>query len=83
MKNIINGILSQHDKLIHFFASGWLFLMLTYFIKSQTTCFLISLGIGIAWELLWNLFKGKPIDLYDIGANFVGIFVSNIPFVEL
>jgi len=82
MKNIINSILAKQDKLLHFFASGWIFLMLNHFIPSILLCFGITFLVGIIKELYdWKFRNGA--DFYDVVANVLGIFVSMIVFIIL
>ena len=82
MKNIINGILSQQDKLLHLFASGWIFLVLNHFIDSISVCFLITFLIGAIKEMYdWKYRNGA--DVYDVFANILGIMISMIVFIKL
>ena len=75
MKNLINAILGQQDKILHFFASGWIFLILNHFLDSIFICFLITFLIGIVKEIYdWKFRNGA--DFYDLVANLLGIFVS-------
>lgn len=67
--------MKYQDKLLHFFASGWIFLMLNHFIYSITICFLITFLIGIVKEVYdWKFRNGA--DFYDVVANLLGIFIT-------
>jgi uncharacterized membrane protein YjjP (DUF1212 family) len=82
MKNLINSFLGQQDKICHFFASGWIFLVLNYFFEDMAIPFFITLLIGLVKEVYdWKYRNGA--DFYDIVANVLGIFVSMIVFIEL
>ena len=63
------------DKLLHFFASATIMAVLAYFLP-LVVAFLITFGIGIAKEVIWDkmMKKGTP-ELRDITADFFGCFL--------
>jgi hypothetical protein len=81
MIRLVNEILSKQDKLLHFFASGWIFLMLINFTNCIFFSFLTTLLIGGIKEIYdWKYRNGA--DFYDIVANILGIFASMIIFIN-
>ena len=38
----------------------------------------ISIAVGFAWEIVWKIYRKKPIDLYDIMGTAIGGILAMI-----
>lgn len=62
----------EKDKLAHILCGLGLGAFLGWFIPNLIIVIMIITLGAILWELLWNYYKGKPIDYYDILAGISG-----------
>ena len=67
------------DKVYHLVISAFLTLFFS-FILGFVRAVLITLAIGIAWELFWKIKDNKIFSIPDIIADWTGILVGLILF---
>jgi uncharacterized membrane protein YjjP (DUF1212 family) len=75
MKNIIEKILKQQDKLLHFFLSGWLFLVMVNVGVEDGVAFFVTFFIGVFKEIYDQKYRNGA-EFGDLLANFLGIIIS-------
>lgn len=63
----------QSDKILHFLASGLIFMIILMFTQSLDWAFLIAILVGIGKEI-YDYYKKGFADFYDVVADLLGIF---------